>query len=55
MFAPIGEQVCDGSYIAFVMKKVNGPAQAVVPRFENLARQVGIAGSKKAGPSLRSG
>jgi hypothetical protein len=29
MFAPIGEQVCDGSYIAFVMKKVNGPAQAL--------------------------
>ena len=28
IFAPIGEQVCDGSYIAFVMKKVNGPAQA---------------------------
>jgi len=22
----MGEQVCDGSYIAFVMKKVNGPA-----------------------------
>jgi transposase len=32
MFAPIGEQVCDGSYIAFVMKKVNGPAQARVTR-----------------------
>src|ERR1039458_9560628 len=26
IFAPIGEQVCDGSYIALVMKKVNGPA-----------------------------
>jgi hypothetical protein len=24
----LGVQVCDGSYIAFVMKKVNGPAQA---------------------------
>ena len=30
--APIGEQVCDGSYIAFVMKKVNGPAQAKLGR-----------------------
>jgi len=28
IFAPIGEQVCDGSYIAFVMKKVSGPTQA---------------------------
>jgi hypothetical protein len=28
IFAPIGEQVCDGSYIAFVMKEVNGPTQA---------------------------
>src|ERR1035441_6667485 len=28
IFAPIGVQVGDGSYIAFVMKKVNGPAQA---------------------------
>jgi hypothetical protein len=26
IFAPIGEQVCDGLYIAFVMKKVKGPA-----------------------------
>jgi hypothetical protein len=32
IFAPIGEQVCDGSYIAFVMKKVNGPAQAKLGR-----------------------
>ena len=28
IFAPIGVQVCDGSYIALVMKKVNGPTQA---------------------------
>ncbi len=28
IFAPIGAQVCEGSYIAFVMKKVNGPTQA---------------------------
>ena len=32
IFAPIGEQVCDGSYIAFVMKKVNSPAQAKLGR-----------------------
>ena len=32
IFAPIGVQVGDGSYIAFVMKKVNGPAQAKLGR-----------------------
>src|ERR1039457_4645660 len=32
IFAPIGEQICDGSYIALVMKKVNGPAQAKLGR-----------------------
>jgi hypothetical protein len=32
IFAPIGVQVCDGSYIAFVMKKVNGPTQAKLGR-----------------------
>ncbi|MGA7558591.1 MAG: hypothetical protein WBW01_18430 [Terriglobales bacterium] len=32
IFAPIGEQVCDGSYMAFVMNKVNGPGQATLGR-----------------------
>jgi len=32
IFAPIGEQVGDGSDIAFVMKKVNEPAQAELGR-----------------------
>ena len=32
IFAAIVVHFCDGSYIAFVMKKVNGPTQAKLER-----------------------